>query len=147
MTGFARPIICFHSTMWVDFSFIIALKINYIFFLHVCFARILLCQRAKAPLRPCRMFIHFFCFVFPTFLVKNACGVQGGRRSRHPCINIIPPWLEGFTEVKTACPRRKKTKNWRKKFQLNLINKIRKINPRWWMKSRWWTRGSPLYKT
>ena len=46
--------------MRVDFRFIIALKFSYIFFLHVCFARIVLCKGAKAPLRPCGMFTHFF---------------------------------------------------------------------------------------
>ncbi len=40
--------------------------------LHVCFARVILCKGALAPLQPCGTFTHFFGSVFFTFLVDNA---------------------------------------------------------------------------
>ena len=78
--------------MRVDFRFIIALKFSYIFFLHVCFARIVLCKGAKAPLRPCGMFTHFFGSRFPTFLVENVWGgwkKKGGEAKLPPSSNNI----------------------------------------------------------
>ena len=50
----------------------------------ICFANFFLCKGAKAPLRPCRMFTHFFGSGFPTFFVENAWGGAGGRLCRPP---------------------------------------------------------------
>ena len=56
MTDFVRPIIRFHPTMRVDFSFIIALKFSYIFFLHICFAIFFLCKGLKPPCDPMELY-------------------------------------------------------------------------------------------
>ena len=121
---------------WLPYS----VEVQLYFFLHVCFARVILCKGAKAPLQPCGMFTHLFGSAFSTFLVENAWGGCRGTALPSPCINRIPPWLDGFTEVKTACLRRKKHKTFSKKDCLNFkCHDKSKVNPRWWIKSTCWT--------
>ena len=89
----------FSKTYWLNFNAIIkqksicvgglifgcvlALKSDYIFFLHVCFARIGICKGRFAPLASRGMFTYLFGSV-SHILVVNVQGVQGGRHSRPP---------------------------------------------------------------
>ena len=79
------------------------------------------------PLATRGMFTHLFGSVFHIFSCECLRGCRGTALPS-PCINIFPPWLDGFTKVKTACPRRKKQKIFSKKHCLD-FNAIIKQKP------------------
>ena len=63
--------------MWIDFSLLMALKSNYIFFFMFVSPRLFYARGLKPPCNPCGVFTHLFGSAFPHFSWECLRGLQG----------------------------------------------------------------------
>ena len=80
--------------------------------------RLFYARGAKRPLQPVECPLVCLSPFFHVFSCESSRGYRGTAKPS-PCINNYPPWLDGFTKVKTACPRRKKQNMFNKKHCLD----------------------------